>query len=118
MRDFNPAYVALGQLSPSAVRATQRDATAMPRNLTHFGSARRRGVCARSRLMRCSKQRARANTYSITSSARASSVGGTSSSSAFAVFMLMTSSKRVGCSTGRSAGRAPFRILSTYTAAL
>jgi hypothetical protein len=38
-----------GQLSPWAVRAAQRDATAMPRNLTHFGSARRRGVCARSR---------------------------------------------------------------------
>src|SRR5499433_1632486 len=56
--------------------------------------------------------------YSITSSARASSVGGTVRPSARAVFILMTSSKSVGCSTGRSAGRAPFRILSTYTAAL
>jgi hypothetical protein len=57
-------------------------------------------------------------TYSITSSARPSSVGGISRPSALAVLRLITSSKWVGCSTGRSAGRAPFRILSTYTAAL
>src|SRR5215217_4599309 len=56
--------------------------------------------------------------YSINSSARASSVGGTSIPSALAVFILKTKSKWVGCSTGRSAGFAPFRILSTYTAAL
>jgi hypothetical protein len=42
----------LGQSSPWAVRATQRDATAMSRNLTHFGSARQRGVCANSRQTR------------------------------------------------------------------
>src|SRR5947209_14500373 len=40
--------------------------------------------------------------YSITSSARASSVGGTSRPSALAVLRLMTSSNFVGCSTGRS----------------
>ncbi len=34
--------------------------------------------------------------------------------SALAVLRLMTSSNFVGCSTGRSAGLAPFRILSTY----
>src|SRR6516164_8486347 len=51
--------------------------------------------------------------YSITSSARASSVGGTSRPSAFAVVRLTTSSNLVGCSTGRSAGFAPRRILST-----
>src|SRR5262245_15509047 len=56
--------------------------------------------------------------YSITSSARASSVAGTVMPSALAVFILMTSWKRVGCSTGKSAGWAPLRILSTYTAAL
>ena len=33
--------------------------------------------------------------------------------SALAVFMLMTNSNWVGCSTGRSEGFAPFRILST-----
>ena len=37
--------------------------------------------------------------------------------SALAVFRLMTNSNFVGCSTGRSAGLAPFKILSTKTAA-
>src|SRR5262245_56426596 len=42
--------------------------------------------------------------HSITSSARASSVGGISRPSALAVFMLITSSYLVGACTGRSAG--------------
>src|SRR4051794_533801 len=50
--------------------------------------------------------------YSITSSARSSSVGGTVSPSALAVLRLISSSNFVGCSTGRSAGFAPLRILS------
>src|ERR1700716_988173 len=62
--------------------------------------------------------RSKQHLYSIITSARASSVGGTSIPSALAVFILMINSKWVGCSTGRSAGWAPFRILSTYTAAL
>src|SRR5258706_15627026 len=37
--------------------------------------------------------------------------------SVFAVLRLMTSSNFVGCSTGRSAGLAPVRILSTKNAA-
>src|SRR4051794_40472278 len=45
--------------------------------------------------------------HSMTSSAPASSVCGTVKPSTLAVFMLMTSSNRVGCSTGRSAGLAP-----------
>src|SRR4029079_16899639 len=48
--------------------------------------------------------------YSITSSARASSVGGTVMPSALAVLRLMTNSNFVGCSTGRSVGFAPFKI--------
>src|SRR5262249_38151823 len=59
-----------------------------------------------------------ASLHSITLSARAMNAGGTVKPSAFAVLRLMTSSNMVGCSTGRSAGWAPFRILSTYTAAL
>src|SRR6516164_7545718 len=51
--------------------------------------------------------------HSITSSARASSDGGRPRPSALAVVTLMTSSNFVGCSTGRSAGFAPRRILST-----
>ena len=50
--------------------------------------------------------------YSITSLAKASNVGGIVSPSAFAVFMLITSSNLVACSTGKSAGLAPFSILS------
>src|SRR5262245_54865984 len=48
--------------------------------------------------------------YSITSSARASSVGGTSRPRALAVCRFMTNSNLVDCSTGRLAGFAPFRI--------
>src|SRR6188768_1837472 len=43
-------------------------------------------------------------THSITSSARASSVGGTSMPSVLAVLRLMTVSYLVGACTGRSAG--------------
>jgi hypothetical protein len=55
--------------------------------------------------------------YSITSSARASTVGGTSSPSALAVLRLITNSNLVGAWTGSSAGFAPFRMRSTYWAA-
>src|SRR5207244_4821796 len=54
--------------------------------------------------------------HSITSSARVSSAGGTMMPSAFAVFKLITSSNLVGCSTGRSAGLASLKILSTKVA--
>src|SRR5262249_14990239 len=55
--------------------------------------------------------------HSITRSARVRRVGGMSRPIAFAVLRLMTSSNFVGCSTGSSAGLAPFRIRSTYSAA-
>src|SRR5262245_6831847 len=51
--------------------------------------------------------------HSITSSARASSVGGTVRPSAFAVFRLTTNSNITACWTGRSDGFAPFRIFPT-----
>src|SRR5262249_31641115 len=51
--------------------------------------------------------------YSITSSARARSVGGMVIPSGSAVLRLITSSNLVGCSTGRSEGFAPLNILST-----
>src|ERR1700730_6133771 len=51
--------------------------------------------------------------YWITSSARPSSDGGIVRPSALAVLRLITSSNFVGCSTGRSPGLAPLRILST-----
>src|SRR6516225_11321353 len=48
--------------------------------------------------------------HSMTSSARARIEGGTVRPSALAVLRLTTSSKVVGCWTGRSAGLAPLRI--------
>src|SRR5829696_6581155 len=51
--------------------------------------------------------------YSITSSARARRVGGIVRPSALAVLRLIVSSYRVACSTGRSEGLSPLRILST-----
>src|SRR5262249_49858115 len=54
-----------------------------------------------------------ATLHSITSSARASRVGGTSMPSALAVLTLITSSYLVGFCTGRSAGFSPLRMRST-----
>jgi len=51
--------------------------------------------------------------HSITSSARASSVGGMLRSMAFAVARLITRSNFVAISTGRSAGFSPLRIRPT-----
>jgi hypothetical protein len=53
------------------------------------------------------------HTYSITWSARACIVIGKVMPTAIAVLRLMASSNFVGCSTGRSLGFAPFKILST-----
>jgi len=64
-------------------------------------------------LMQCGKDSDYTTHHSINSSARASSVGGTSRPRALAVVRLITNSNFVGCSTGRSAGFAPRRILST-----
>src|SRR5215471_2445463 len=55
--------------------------------------------------------------YSITSSARTSSVDGNVIPSVFAVLRLRSNSYFVGCSTGNSAGLAPFNTLSTKDAA-
>src|SRR5215469_1218257 len=52
-----------------------------------------------------------APSHSITSSAKAISCGGTSRPRVLAVFRLMISSKLVGCSTGKSPGFPPLRIL-------
>src|SRR2546430_1718070 len=51
--------------------------------------------------------------HSITSSARASRLSGTSSPSALAVLRLIASSYLVGACTGRSAGFSPLRMRST-----
>src|SRR4029453_10453718 len=53
----------------------------------------------------------------MTLSPRASTFGGIVRPICLAAFRLMISSNFFGCSTGRSAGLVPFRILSTYVAA-
>src|SRR5215467_5235434 len=58
----------------------------------------------------------RAPLHSITSSARKRNDSGIVRSMALAALRLMVSANRVGTSTGRSAGLAPFRILSTKVA--
>jgi hypothetical protein len=58
-----------------------------------------------------------ATIYSISSSTRASSVGGTVRPSTLAVLRLMRCSNLVGYSTGTSAGLAPFKTLSAISAA-
>ena len=55
--------------------------------------------------------------HRITLSAWKRRAGGMVRPRVCAVLRLMTNSNFIGCSTGRSAGFAPFRILSTYVAA-
>src|SRR5262245_46574601 len=52
-------------------------------------------------------------THSITSSARARRVGGTSRPSDLAAFRLMINSNLVGCTTGRSMSLLPLSIFPT-----
>src|SRR5262249_46225955 len=56
---------------------------------------------------------AKPRAHSITSSAIASSVGGTVRPSVRAIWWLMTSSNLVDCTTGRSAGLVPLRMRAT-----
>ena len=63
-------------------------------------------------LSACLKRANNGGVYSITSSAMVNSEGGTTRPNNFAAFRLTVSLKRDGCSTGRSAGLAPLRILS------
>src|SRR5262245_60039460 len=54
-----------------------------------------------------------AHAYLITWFARARNSGESVSPICFAAFKLITNSNFVGCCTGKSAGLAPFKILST-----
>jgi hypothetical protein len=97
---------------PSRVKSDKVDRTDLSRHVRFAPKADKRAdgslspLCAISRHMQCSKQ----HRYSITSSARVTSVSGSVIPSAFAVFKLMTNSNFVGCCTGRSAGFSPLRI--------
>src|SRR5262249_5005474 len=75
-----------------------------------FGS--KADICGAQRHVRFTPKGGHQVTYSITSSARASSEGDTDRPSAFAVFRLITSSYLVGACTGRLAGFSPLRMRS------
>src|SRR5262245_50973841 len=68
--------------------------------------------CERPRRCAADERDKVAPSHSITSSARASRVGGRVIPSAFAVFRLMTNSYLSGACTGRSPGRVPLRMRS------
>lgn len=70
----------------------------------------RRGVVLQQAVRTQPKADAHRRSYSITSSATASSVGGTLRPTAFAVFRFRISPNFVGWSTGKSAGFSPFMI--------
>jgi hypothetical protein len=92
----------------------RRSAACLRRSVVELLRARRE----RPRRRRGAEQRDEITAdHSITSSARASSVSGTSRPSALAVLRLITSSNLVGACTGSSAGLAPLRMRSTYDAA-
>jgi hypothetical protein len=84
---------------------------------TEFCAPQRTAVSARTGREQVQQRSAVRQSHSITSSASASSWSGTASPMAFAAWRLITSSNLVGCSTGNSAGCAPLRIISTYSAA-
>ena len=99
-----PVRKASTDLRTSGCRGTQKSD---PRHLAALLRARRqrpRRAAPPSSVMNSRRL------HSITSSARASSVGGTSRPSILAVSALMTSSNLVDCTTGRSAGLAPLRM--------
>src|SRR5262245_23505063 len=85
--------------------AEKRDELAPPHRCPRCHAERSRSVSTRTGSLEGVHQR-----YSITSSARASSDGGTVRFSTLAVFRLMTKSIFVACWTGKSAGFSPFKI--------
>jgi hypothetical protein len=101
--------------SPVRVRRSAARALAASERLS--ASVRFRAVTGRPSRLGCAKtgceQSQQGSPYSITSSARTSSDGGTSRPSALAVFRLRTVSYLVGACTGSSAALAPRRMRST-----
>jgi len=102
----------IARLSERIVGSKVMEDADVPLTLALLRPRRERPRC------RCAKQREEfAALHSITLSARASSVGGIVRPSAVAVIKFMTRSNLVGCSTGKPAGFAPRRILSTKSPA-
>ena len=105
-------------LSQSAQKRRQVGLIIFPRpaaDISHHRHARLRARRERPR-RRAAEQRDEIATphHSITSSASASSLSGTSTPSARAALRLRTSSNLLACMTGRSLGFSPLRMRPTY----
>src|SRR5262249_16208771 len=94
------------QIPPAAARMP-RGGPELPDRPQRKASARRRAAEQRDELATLHRRN-----HSITSSARATIVGGMVRPSARAVCRLMTNSNLVGCWTGKWDGSAPLSILS------
>ena len=95
-----------GSFTTDAVEATRACMSAFAPKADKRADVLGRPLCAKTGLMQCNTTTA----YSITSSARASSVGGSVTPSALAVLRLTESRKLVGRNTGKFAGFEPFRM--------
>ena len=95
---------------PPDERCFQASAKCRPAKITGWQVTRKRSSVVRTGDLREAAHRNN-TTYSITSSARASKVGGTSTPSERAVCRLMVNSNLVDCRTGSSLGLVPLRML-------
>jgi hypothetical protein len=93
-------------LDPKTSPLHEIGASPVPPIASKFYAPQRMRLCAISGR----EQTQQTHSYSITSSATASRVGGTVRPSIRAVWLLMTNSNFDDCTTGKSAGLAPLRI--------
>ena len=113
--EIESAVAAFARSANGGLIVTGSPLTALHRDLIVTLAARHKLPAVYPNRFRAAEQRHElaAPHHSITSSARASSVGGISRPSALAVFRLTTSLYLVGACTGRSAGFSPLRMRST-----
>jgi len=107
---WRPAGLVVGVKRPSSRHA--RNDTHDPYKTSTVRCSTRESslICAGDASSNCDSRHDVRDLYSITSSARPSSVMGNVRPSAFAVFMLTTNSIFTDCCTGRSAGFSPLRM--------
>jgi hypothetical protein len=98
-----------GQGQERRISAVRNNISALPPRTDVGADIVEQPVTARSGC----EQSEQSTAYSITSSARAKSVGGISRPSTFAVLRLITKSYLVGACTGRSLGFSPLKIRCT-----
>src|SRR5262249_18723151 len=119
------AVAAVRDEAPTGSAGRERPWPARPRRVAGAPGGRTRSLDRERRGQRCGwraalpygRVRATIDGHWITSSARTSIDRGMLTPRALAVLRLIRNSNWVACSTGRSPGLAPLRILSTYTAA-